>query len=149
MTTIAYRNGIMASDSMASEEDYLQKVDCQKIWKIKDTLIGTAKGSYAGLVFIEWFKGKVPKDKMDWLDQGDDFETLVVDTKGTILTYNRYLVPDRHGQKEFWAIGSGAKCAMVAMECGKTAEQAVRLAIKYDLYSGGRIQTMRLDQLKK
>lgn len=138
----------MAADSLASDEGYLLKVDCQKLWKIKNTLIGTARGSYAGLMFIDWYHGNQPDDCMWALDVGDDFEAIVVEKDGKIFTYNRYLVPEEHGYKDFFAIGSGGKCAMVAMDCGRTAEQAVRKACKYDLYTGGKVHSIRFDKPK-
>ena len=45
----------------------------------------------------------------------------------------------------FMALGSGAKVAMGAMAAGATAERAVRIACDYDIYTGGRIITLRVD----
>lgn len=145
MTTIAYRDGIMAADSMNSDEGYLGKLDCQKLWIVDKSLIGVSKGSYAGLVFIEWYKGNLPDDCMDCkLTEEDDFEAIVVEPSRKILTYNRYLIPEEHGKKKFFAIGCGSKCAMVAMECGATAQKAVQVTCKYDLYTGGRVHTINM-----
>ena len=140
MTTIVYRSGVLASDSMCSDEEYGIKVHSQKLWKVEDCLVGTAKGSYAGLVFIEWFKGNLADDCMWDLDVGDDFEAIVIHPDKSVITYNRYLVPENHGKPKFFAIGSGSKCAYIALEMGASAERAVKESIKYDLWSGGEIQ---------
>ncbi|KKW09809.1 MAG: 20S proteasome A and B subunit [Candidatus Gottesmanbacteria bacterium GW2011_GWB1_49_7] len=152
MTTIAYRDGLMAADSQASTESYLEKTPCQKIYQIAcddsaawgGALVGLAQGSFAGLVFLEWLKGKRSREEMSFdLMQDDDFLSLVVH-HGKISIWNRYLVPDYPASDmTFWAIGSGAKVALGAMECGATAEEAVRVAAKYDLFTGGEIVTAR------
>lgn len=142
MTTIAYRSGVMASDSLCSDEEYGMKTHCQKLYEVDGCLVGAAKGAYAGLVFVEWFKGNLADDCMWDLDVGDDFEALVIHPDKTVVTYNRYLIPEDHGKAKFYSIGSGSKCAYIALEMGASAERAVREACKYDLWSGGEIQTI-------
>jgi hypothetical protein len=44
----------------------------------------------------------------------------------------------------FAAVGSGGDCALVAMECGKDAKDAVRIACKYDINSRPPIHLMPL-----
>ena len=130
---------------MNSDEECLSKSDVLKLFEIKGHLVGTAGGSYAGLVFLEWYRGKLADDCMDaTIDQGDDFECMVVEPNGNISLYNRYLIPDERGRLEYFAIGCGAKCAMVAMGCGKSAIEAVRWTSKYDLFCGGPIQHKKL-----
>lgn len=41
-----------------------------------------------------------------------------------------------------FAIGSGCKFAMAAMACGKTPAEAVRIASKLDVYTGGAVRTI-------
>ncbi len=45
---------------------------------------------------------------------------------------------------DFYAIGSGAKVALGAMACGKSAIEAVRIAARFDPYTGGRINSESL-----
>lgn len=40
-----------------------------------------------------------------------------------------------------FAIGSGAKYAMAAMACGKTPAEAVRVAAKFDPFTGGAVRS--------
>lgn len=42
-----------------------------------------------------------------------------------------------------FAIGSGAKHALTAMDLGLDAKEAVKMAMKRDIYTGGRIRTFR------
>ena len=44
------------------------------------------------------------------------------------------------------AIGSGSAYALAAMDMGASAEDAVRAAMKRDIYTGGRVRTMRVEQ---
>ncbi|GAI22667.1 unnamed protein product, partial [marine sediment metagenome] len=44
------------------------------------------------------------------------------------------------------AIGSGSAYALAAMDMGASAEEAVRAAMKRDIYTGGKVRTMRIDQ---
>lgn len=146
MTTIAFRDGVMASDSMASNEGYLQKTNCKKIYELEcyrtkePCVVGLAQGFYAGLVFLEWFVGNTGDDVMDnTLDTEDDFEALVAYPDGGLYTFNRYLIA-YDIDADFHAIGSGAKCAMAAMYCGRSAVEAVEVASEIDMYTGGAVQ---------
>lgn len=40
-----------------------------------------------------------------------------------------------------FAIGSGAKYAMAAMACGKTPAEAVKVAAKFDPFTGGAVRS--------
>jgi len=51
-------------------------------------------------------------------------------------------------QGKFTAMGSGLEIAMAAMECGKSASEAVAIAKKYDITTGGKIIAFSWDKLK-
>ena len=42
------------------------------------------------------------------------------------------------------ALGSGRRLAMMAMDCGKTAEEAVKMTTKRDINTGGTIRTYKI-----
>lgn len=42
------------------------------------------------------------------------------------------------------AIGSGAAYALAAMDMGASAEDAVRAAMKRDIYTGGKVRAMKV-----
>lgn len=145
MTTIAYRNGVMASDTLVSDEGYLQKTFRPKIKEIRGCLVGCAGGAWAGNVFFEWFEGNKEDDCFaNELSGDDDFTALVVDANKEVFIYNRYLSPDDVSDMDNVAIGSGSKIAMALMDFGATAEEAVKVTIDHDLYSGGKIQTIKV-----
>lgn len=41
-----------------------------------------------------------------------------------------------------FAIGSGCKYAMAAMACGKTPAEAVKVAAKFDCFTGGPVRSI-------
>ena len=67
-----------------------------------------------------------------------DLEVVCMPKKGTpyILTITDSCVTTMN-IKGCYAIGSGASFAIAAMECGASAKQAIDVAKKYDVFSGG------------
>tara|TARA_S200002703_G_scaffold66963_1_gene58119 strand:- start:24 stop:479 length:456 start_codon:yes stop_codon:yes gene_type:complete len=150
MTTIAYRDGIVAADSQETFGDGRIGF-CKKLYKVKDTVIATAGDSYTGLMFVDWFeRGARMEDAPDlsMVTADEDFECLVLEDTETIYTINRFFqkyyieMPDN-----YYAIGWGANYALVAMDVGDlTAKEAVKVAAKYDAYTGGKITTMKVSE---
>jgi len=50
---------------------------------------------------------------------------------------------------KYYAIGSGRVPAMVAMRCGKSAAEAVKIAMDFDPITGGKVQSVRLNKRSK
>ena len=150
MTTIVYDpfNGIVASDSQ--ESDCGRKIACKKLYKVNKHIIGTAGGSYAGLLFVEWFSEYAGEP--DWkerpdlinLDVEEDFECLIVRPGGTCYTVNRLFVPYEREINDFIGLGSGSGVALGALNAGADARKAIRIACKIDEYSSGKVQTMKI-----
>lgn len=61
--------------------------------------------------------------------------------------YNRVKIPSEI--THMYAIGSGSMFAMAAMMLGKSAAQAVNLASKLDLYTGGKIENVMIENGKR
>lgn len=141
MTTVAYRNGVMAADSQATSS-FKQK--CQKIHKIGDSYFGICGRVSSAYLFLEWIR----QDRRDWvesernppspLSDDDDFSALELCEEGAFewdgkLTRTPVLI-------EFFAIGSGADFAMGAMAMGADAVEAVKVARTLDPNTGGVIK---------
>lgn len=153
MTTIAYRAGILAADSWAtysSEAGGSRRHICTKLYrktvgegkKAHDVIIGTAGETSPALAFLDWFGSGRPIPEV-LLQLGGDFSCLVLTPEG-LFEADVYCRLDRV-QEEFFAIGSGAKAALAAMHCGKSAIEAVRIAARnqavgqdYDVLLAGR-----------
>lgn len=152
MTTIAYRDGVLASDSRATWDDYT-KSDCIKMWKLVSkvepvkgpVLFGGAGDLYAALLFKDWLeRGGEPNLHDRGVESDGDFDALIVHATG-IYGANRYCRLERITEP-YWAHGSGRQAALAAMHCGKSAMDAVRMAARIDPFTGGRVVSMRLDE---
>lgn len=146
MTTIAYRNGIMASDSRAYSGDKHPIGEKQKIFQFPDgTLVG-ASSSVVGEpdAFIRWLMS---------LGKDADYRSAVSPRK--FLVASILVRPDGSGfywddgenftgplENEFYAVGSGEQSAYAAMLCGKSAAEAIEIAIMVDPWTGGRVRTL-------
>ena|SRR3974390_3360906 len=154
MTTIAYKNGILAADSRSttdSEAGGSRVFLCEKIFrksvpvdgKLTEVLLATAGESSAGMVFVDWF-GSGKESPAELFLTGDaDFTVLVLQPDG-LYEYDAYC----RGTKildPFYAIGSGAKAAMGAMHAGASAKRAVEIACKIDPFSAAPIVTEKLN----
>lgn len=144
MTTVAYRAGVLAADSQATSS-YKQK--CQKIHKVGDSYFAFCGALSTAYLFIEWLK----LDQRDWLIDGkdppkglgdDDFEAIELSEEGAFVWDCR--LTRRPVLDAFYAIGSGSDFAMGAMAMGADAKEAVRVAAKFDPYTGGAIKKVTL-----
>lgn len=150
MTTIAYRNGIVASDTAETGEDGTQ-VACEKLFRKRigrrNIVIATAGSSYSGMVFVDWYgSGNEVPTQLSELDLAEDFEVFVFD-HGKVYTAN-HLCRLVEVIEPYAAIGSGRCAALAAMDCGKSAREAVRIAAKRDCYTRPPFVYMQVDVRK-
>lgn len=156
MTTIAYRDGIMASDGKITSGDRIDWLDLKKVRKINNCLIGGAGRLRSVFAFFDWFErwsdaqvvqGQAPHVDV-FIPEGiddEDFYGLVVFSDGTIFHYEggkySYEIP---GEK-YTSIGSGSYYALAALDAGVSAEEAVKIASGRDVFTGGQIFVEQLD----
>jgi len=72
-------------------------------------------------------------------DNGDVFEFGVMES-GEVLTSKIF---------DSYAWGSGVSFALAALDCGKDAVGAVKIAIGRDMYSGGTIRSINIKTLER
>lgn len=150
MTTIVYRDGVMAADScitMSDESAGDHKGTCVKLFrlpKIKDSLpaciVGLQGESSPGMAWLEWYKGGQEDDdlKSHIRSSGADFTALVLYRHG-LFVWDSWLVPERI-EDDFYAIGSGTKAAYGALHMGADAVKAVEVACLVDPYTAGPVK---------
>ena len=152
MTTIAYKDGTMAADSQLTRGDTIPMFGTCKIIENDGWLIGVA-GDLADIVRIEnalaWHlsettaegTGKTEKRALTAIGKDcNDAQLLVVTPTYQVYEFDM----SRIGvliNLPFYAIGSGADFALGAMEAGATARRAVEVSTKFDIRSGGQINT--------
>lgn len=152
MTTIAYRDGVMASDSLAVMAGYVKIGGTPKVFRIKGCLVGLTGTARLIRMFTDWFEANYMENNLppiapdltkDSPGQDDSINAYVVLPNGKIWRYESGAAP-YPVVAAFVAGGSGSDFAIGAMDRGATAAQAVAVAAKYDVNTAGTIQTMKL-----
>lgn len=139
MTTIAYKNGELAADSLVTSGN--QRVGfARKIGKAGRVLYGASGNSTWMHAFNDWVrhgcKGGPPKEEGEDVGEGliiVDDSIVSVWPDGTLSAV----------KAPFYALGSGRQFARGAMACGASASEAVSAAIKNDCGSGGAVVVYR------
>lgn len=153
MTTICYRDGVMAADTRVTvtcEAGGARAFRCEKLYRVKvkqgrrevPAIVGLAGGSFDGLAFLDWLVGATPEPPQRLIEGEAEFSALVLNKHG-LFEYDKWCRPDRVLEK-FYAIGSGSKAALGAMHMGASARRAVAVACRIDPYTAAPIVTMRL-----
>lgn len=142
MTTIAYKDGILAADTLFSCMGTVAGYGP----KIERTPSGRLVGASGNATYIrrllKW--AKTEKGDPPLLKSTENGMGLIVELDGTVTELNEdgsYSL-----SMPFHASGSGTVLAMGVMAQGGTAEEAIRIAIRYDLHTGGDVMTLQLSQ---
>ena len=147
MTTIAYKDGILASDGLISNA---QGIVSGKMCKVAEgrTIIGGAAGTLGDVVaFLEWVK------KHDGsLQKRPKFEGnlngFIIHRDGTLFFIDDNFTAAPAGVK-ISALGTGIELALGAMAAGASAEQAVAIACELDTNSAQPVSFVSLKGLDK
>lgn len=145
MTTIVYRDGVMAADGKETLQNdehssyYTLRLDCIKVWKLKDgSLFGAAHMSESIERLKDALMKGLPPPKLE------DICGLRVDTRRRMWVYEGNIWQPIQGKHRYYAIGSGAIIAFGALDAGADARTACKIAAARDPYSGGKIHTVKL-----
>lgn len=143
MTTVAYRDGVMAADSLVTGHG-VRMGSLAKLVRAKDGTIGGAAGNtldsarllrWVGLMGADCRNADVPRS------EDKDTSVLIAYPDGSVEWIGGHdgrVIVDAG----FHAIGSGGEIAIGAMAFGATAEQAVEIACRLDVWSGGPVQVL-------
>lgn len=144
MTTIAYRAGVLAGDGRETyieegESAMVNRDNCVKVHRLPDgRLFGAAKTSED---IERLYRKLVAGDKFPTIHL-DDVNAMVIDLKGRIWGFEgRLWIPI---DAPYYAVGSGSRYALPAMDAGADAVKAVKIGCKRDPFSGGKITVLRL-----
>ena len=143
MSTIAYRDGSIAGDTLCCS-GWVRSGRVEA--KITRGPSGVLAGAVGSATFAEkllrWARlgrqGDPPKgeDTADRCDRG-----VVIEADGRITVY------EGDGSftldAPFFAMGSGRELALGAMAMGASAERAIEVASRLDVYTGSEIQALR------
>ena len=138
MTTIAWDGKTLAADRQATRGD--RRMLCPKLAVVRSRhrgglwALATTGGRDAGRLLVQWWQAGARVDKWPASQATEDWCTLVVAGPGGCWVYDKLCIAEPAQAADSW--GSGAPYALGAMAAGATAEQAVLIAQKYDVYSG-------------
>lgn len=164
MTTIAYKDGIMAADTASSSSDVILTRRMQKLFTLSSgAILGMAgeadSRSLRALLDNVKFEREFPSShELKALEQ--DYAALLVlpsrrGEKGGLFKIGVYS-PDKDRDEwtaeviprifESAALGSGREFALGAMAHGADAIGAVKIASSFDVYSGGGVQWLSIGE---
>lgn len=142
MTVIAYRDGVMAADTLASD-GLLKVAGLRKVVRGSDgTLYGLAGAAGICCGIARWVDGGCEGDRPPLRVGDHTADVLVVTPDGAISAWTDMGAEDYPGAS-YMAIGSGSAVAMGALHAGADAEGAVRAAIEHGLNCGGTVMVVR------
>lgn len=146
MTTVAYRDGVMASDSRAYSGDRLPIGSKQKIRRLTDGSLLGISSSIPGFAEALWKwieAGRVYEDAPKATKELK-FDILLVTPSGEVYYANDDFHFSGPLSAEYFAIGSGSFYAMGAMHVGATAQAAAECACALDVWSSHPVYTLAL-----
>lgn len=136
MSTIACDGKHIAGDGLVTGDGMIHCEDFPKVVRLDDGRIAGFTGSiWVQNEAVDFLNGKCTS-----IDLGDNFEALILDADGVCLSMEgkgrMAVVPTPA------VAGSGGPYALAALHLGKTALEAVALASRMDVGTGGQIVSM-------
>lgn len=130
MTTIAYRQGVMAGDR-ATKYGSITGHETTKVVRREDgALCGACGTTTIAAAFRRWFlAGEDAASKPSLGDDKEDIHAIIARPSGVVEIYDRMGWSVIEG--DFHAIGSGTEIALGAMAMGADAAKAVRIAATF------------------
>ena len=145
MTTIAYKDGVLSTDSQVSAGscysyhiDKLVRVDEHDCWLSMCGTVAHFKD------FLRWFRAdEEDRDEIEVPEfEPDSFGAVVLFDDGRVHMYDEQFDYLDHPADKPLAVGSGAAAALGAMYAGVSAADSVRIASLIDLATGGEVLTV-------
>ena len=160
MTTVAFKDGIMAADSQASDgEDFFCRIT--KIHRLHNgALVGQSGDCDVRDVLAVLEKAtprKMPTREALW-NTKTSFSGIVAFPGGKLYTVDIGRAKADEGEwcaqvieckERMTAVGSGAKYVLGAMAAGRSAKQAVQIACRFDGYSNGPVIEVAVRRTRK
>lgn len=141
MTTIVYKNGVMAGDSRAFTGTSIKVGSKSKVYKLQDgRLLGVSSNTPGACeLIVAWVADGARRKRAPVEHCGDSFDVLLIGLDGAATLYSDSFNPIGPVSAPYFAIGSGAQIALGAMAMGADPVQAVEVAIMHDAWSAAPI----------
>lgn len=138
MTTIAANQKVMAADTRTVTGETWFRTS--KIVRVGRSVVGVAGDSSAIEKFLRWYIGGRKKRERPEFRDSESFAALILDSRG-MWHCDESLAFDRVND-DYFAIGTGAIAALVAMDLGLDPVAAVEAACRRDANSGLPVEHM-------
>ena len=139
MTTIATDGVTIAGDGKITSGDTITDLNRVKVFRLPDgTAIGYAGDLISTSAFHSWMVAGADANNRPTLSE--NFAAVRINGSSTVLLYD-----DEYRSVEMpvpYATGSGRNFALAAMDAGLPPKDAVAIAAKRDVYSGGRVRSV-------
>lgn len=154
MSTVVYRDGVVAADSLMVQgsikcPEGMAKIVIGTTHPVIYAMAGHTAALSATVRLIEtmpvapWDGGDYPaKPPLD-----NNCELAIFHRDGRIVSIEADGLWFEPAAVPFMALGSGAKAALGALHMGADAAQAVTVACAVDAYTGGPVTTLALDEI--
>ncbi len=145
MTTIAYRDGVLAADGRMSQGHTVVTDKYTKVKRIPGGLAVAGSGDVTRLAaFVDWLMGGSEGARPSL----KNCDALVVYPSGKVEAFDEtgsVILP----KSGYYAEGSGRAFALGAMAMGADAREAVKVAARFDQGTGGRIKSITIPSCSK
>lgn len=147
MTTIAYKDGIIAYDSRISADNIIQDDDYDKYICCSDVHLFMCGSTEDFLIFAELYcNNQSPERKLEVsaivFREGKLFKSSIEKYKDGFRIWECPLRLENHA-----AIGSGSNFALAFMDAGYSSYDAINATMKRDSCTGGRIRRKEIQDL--
>lgn len=139
MTTIAWDGKTLAVDSLETKGDTITSTNDKKLF--------LNVGPFKAVAFTG--STQDTKSVIDWIESGEKaqlkfdehFTILAIDDKGRCQRLHKSDIGEFTLEKGLITEGCGSDIALGAMEAGATAVEAIKIACKRNIYTGGKVQS--------
>lgn len=136
MTTLVFRDGVMAADSRITVGETVISDNAVKVHKLSDgSLLGWAGRAEHGAILLD----ALQSDEDQQIDGPLDLLALWV-VKGKVFLFEGSAFVQQ--RDKYYAVGSGTPYALGAMDAGADAITACKIGTKRDIGSGGRVRSI-------
>lgn len=150
MTTIAYRDGVLAGDQRTTDDGAIVPGRFIKVFKNDQGWLYGACGDSGPMEdFYRFMAGVVNSIDPKRIPRSGIYEAIIVSPTSDVFVVEKGFIEKYPLDTEYLAIGSGRKVAYGALYMGATPAQAVQAAITHDNCTGGSVNVVLLNKLEK
>jgi 20S proteasome alpha/beta subunit len=148
MTTIVYRDGVLAADTRSMAGGWIMCGSCSKVSKTADgRLLGITGDLAEASALAEWLRTLPAKRAVARPALKENSAVIEISARGSIRTYEgagcfKITAP-------YYAWGSGSPPAIAALYMGASAVEAVKIAARVDNNTGSKVHSVSIGKLKK